>query len=160
MNTNTSTIHVIRRLAPARRCWNDREPLVHSHGGRTHSHAPIDTDQPVRLRSLLTMGLAGGLVPSPSALVVLVGAIALHRAWFGVVLVIFYGAGMAVTLVGIGLLLSRLRGRFIRRAQPGSALARGFALLPMVTAALICVIGLGACHPRAGSGLKSHRRHR
>jgi nickel/cobalt exporter len=116
------------------------QPLVHSHGGRTHTHAPI-TDQPLRLRSLLTMGLAGGLVPSPSALVVLVGAIALHRAWFGVVLVVFYGAGMAVTLVGIGLLLSRLRGRFIRRVQPGSLLSRAFSVLPVATALLICVIG-------------------
>jgi nickel/cobalt transporter (NicO) family protein len=115
-------------------------PLVHSHGGRMHSHAPI-TDEPVRLRNLLSMGLAGGLVPSPSALVVLVGAIALHRAWFGVVLVVFYGAGMAVTLVGIGFLLSRLRGRFIRRVQPGSVLSRAFGTLPLLTAGLICVIG-------------------
>ncbi len=117
------------------------KPLVHSHGGRTHTHAPV-SDQPVRLRSLLTMGLAGGLVPSPSALVVLVGAIALHRAWFGVVLVVFYGAGMALTLVGIGLLLSRLRGRFIRRIQPGSGFSRAFAVLPVATASLICVIGV------------------
>ena len=114
--------------------------VVHSHGGRVHSHAPVG-DQPVRLRNLLSMGLAGGLVPSPSALVVLVGAIALHRAWFGVVLVVFYGAGMALTLVGIGLLLSRLRGRFVSRVQPGSAFARGFAVLPLLTASLICVIG-------------------
>ena len=126
--------------APAAVLERPVQPLVHSHGGRTHSHAPI-TDQPLRLRSLLTMGLAGGLVPSPSALVVLVGAIALHRAWFGVVLVVFYGAGMAVTLVGIGLLLSRLRGRFIRRVQPGSLLSRAFSVLPVATALLICVIG-------------------
>jgi ABC-type nickel/cobalt efflux system permease component RcnA len=106
-----------------------------------HSHAPV-TDEPVRLRNLLSMGLAGGLVPSPSALVVLVGAIALHRAWFGVVLVVFYGAGMAVTLVSIGFLLSRLRGRFIRRVQPGSSLSRAFGTLPLLTAGLICVIGL------------------
>jgi nickel/cobalt exporter len=116
------------------------KPLVHSHGGRRHSHAPI-TDEPVRLRNLLSMGLAGGLVPSPSALVVLVGAIALHRAWFGVVLVVFYGAGMAATLVGIGFLLSRLRGRFIRRVQPASLLSRAFGTLPLLTAGLICVIG-------------------
>jgi ABC-type nickel/cobalt efflux system permease component RcnA len=115
--------------------------VVHSHGGRTHSHAPI-SDEPVRLRSLLTLGLAGGLVPSPSALVVLVGAIALHRAWFGVVLVVCYGAGMALTLVGIGLLLSRLRGRFVNRIRPEGRFATALAALPLLTAALICVIGL------------------
>ena len=107
-----------------------------------HTHAPIDPDQPVRLRNLLSMGLAGGLVPSPSALVVLVSAIVLHRAWFGVLLVAFYGAGMALTLVGIGLLLSRLRGRFMRRVQPGGTFARAFTVLPLVTAAVICLIGL------------------
>ncbi len=128
------------RGAPAAVLARPAAPLVHSHGGRAHSHAPV-TDEPVRLRSLLTMGLAGGLVPSPSALVVLVGAIALHRAWFGVVLVIFYGAGMAVTLVGIGFLLSRVRGRLATRLRPGSASARGFATLPLVMAAVICVLG-------------------
>jgi nickel/cobalt exporter len=105
-----------------------------------HTHAPIG-DEPIRLRNLLSMGLAGGLVPSPSALVVLVGAIALHRAWFGVILVIFYGAGMALTLVGIGFVLSRLRGRVVRRLTPGSGLSRGFAVLPLLTAGLICIVG-------------------
>ena len=117
------------------------ERLVHSHGGRTHSHAPINPDQPIRLRNVISMGLAGGLVPSPSALVVLVGAIALHRAWFGVILVVFYGAGMALTLVGIGLVLSRLRGRFMSRLTAGSRFGRAFTILPFGTASLICVIG-------------------
>jgi nickel/cobalt exporter len=117
------------------------ERLVHSHGGRTHSHAPINPDQPIRLRNVISMGLAGGLVPSPSALVVLVGAIALHRAWFGVILVVFYGAGMALTLVGIGLVLSRLRGRFMSRLTAGSRFGRAFTILPFGTASLICIIG-------------------
>jgi ABC-type nickel/cobalt efflux system permease component RcnA len=73
---------------------------------------------------------------------VLVGAIALHRAWFGVVLVICYGAGMALTLVGIGLLLARLRGRFVNRMRPNGRVATALAALPLFTAALICVIGL------------------
>ena len=63
------------------------------------------------------MGMAGGLVPTPSALVVLLGATALGRAWFGVLLVAIYGIGMALTLLG-------------RRApaRPAPALAR--AALP------------------------------
>ncbi len=74
------------------------------------------------------MGFAGGLVPSPSALVVLVGAIALGRAWFGVLLVVAYGAGMAVTLTGAGLLLVRARAALDRRAaRPASAWARSRA---------------------------------
>ena len=51
------------------------------------------------------MGVAGGLVPSPSALVVLLGAIALGRTWFGITLVLCYGIGMAATLTAAGILL-------------------------------------------------------
>ena len=51
------------------------------------------------------MGVAGGLVPSPSALVVLLGAIALGRTVFGVALVLGYGIGMAATLTAAGLIL-------------------------------------------------------
>jgi ABC-type nickel/cobalt efflux system permease component RcnA len=55
--------------------------------------------------------LTGGLVPSPSALLVLLAAIGLGRAWLGVVLVICYGIGMAATLTGIALLAARGRVR-------------------------------------------------
>ncbi len=65
---------------------------------------------------LIGMGVAGGLVPSPSALIVLLGAIALGRTWFGVALVLAYGAGMAATLTATGLLLVRLADR----ARPSS----------------------------------------
>jgi ABC-type nickel/cobalt efflux system permease component RcnA len=87
------------------------------------------------------MGLAGGLVPSPSAVVVLLGAIALHRAWFGVLIVIAYGAGMATTLVGIGVLLSRARTRVSRTLQQRQRAAAAFRLLPLVTASVIVLVG-------------------
>jgi len=92
----------------------------------------------------VALGLAGGLVPSPSAVVVLLGGIALGRAWFGVALVLAYGAGMAATLTGIGLLLARLRARMDRRLQlpAGSLLAKAGRLLPAVTASVIVVVGL------------------
>ena len=114
----------------------------HSHdGGPAHSHAlPAG---PVGWRTLAGMGVAGGLVPSPSALVVLLGATALGRAWFGVVLVVCYGLGMAVTLTGAGLLLLRAQAVLDRRgwsAGRGRRLAR---LLPVLTAAVVVVVGLG-----------------
>jgi len=92
----------------------------------------------------MPMGFAGGLVPSPSALVVLLGAIALGRAWFGVLLVLAYGAGMAMTLTGAGLLLVHARAALDRQAsapaRPGIAsLSR---VLPLVSAAAIIVVGL------------------
>jgi nickel/cobalt transporter (NicO) family protein len=115
----------------------------HSHGpGHAHGHhAAVGAP---RTRSLVALGFAGGLVPSPSAIVVLLGAIALGHAWFGVLLVVAYGAGMAATLTGLGLLLLRARRSVDRRAalrRPGWAVAAGRAL-PLATASLIVLAGL------------------
>ncbi|MCA1719675.1 MAG: sulfite exporter TauE/SafE family protein [Actinobacteria bacterium] len=117
-------------------------PHEHSHGGVTHSHAPVP-DGPLGWRTLAGMGIAGGLVPSPSALVVLLGATALGRAWFGVLLVLVYGLGMAVTLTAAGLLLLRAQDVLDRR---GWTLGRGRdlgRLLPVLTASVVVLVGLG-----------------
>jgi nickel/cobalt transporter (NicO) family protein len=89
-------------------------------------------------------GWPGGLVPSPSALVVLLGGIALGQAWFGVALVVAYGLGMAATLTGVGLLLAHLRTRMDGRLRlpAGSLTARAGRLLPAATASVIVVVGL------------------
>lgn len=91
----------------------------------------------------MLMGLAGGLVPSPSALVVLLGAIAIGRAWFDVVVITAYGASMAATLIAAGLLMARLRDRitaFLARSHP--ALAGSLRYVPMATAGLVLLGGL------------------
>jgi nickel/cobalt transporter (NicO) family protein len=100
--------------------------------------------RPLGRRGLVALGLAGGLVPSPSAVVVLLGGIALGHAWFGVALVLAYGVGMAATLTGVGLLLAHLRTRVDRRlALPaGSLLARAGRLLPVAAASVIVAVGL------------------
>jgi len=141
-----------------------------AHSPREHAHAPGEQlrglgsqhrhqdVQPARKRwfrrgnwRLAAVGLAGGLVPSPSALLVLLGGIALGRAWFGALLVLFYGVGMAAALVGTGLLLVLARDRFEQwstrrttaRAIPGQVLVLGLVrALPMLTA--IAVMGVGA----------------
>jgi ABC-type nickel/cobalt efflux system permease component RcnA len=95
------------------------------------------------------MGVAGGLVPSPSALIVLLSAIALGRTAFGILLVIGYGVGMAGTLTAAGLLLVRIRDRYQRRAAGragrgiGAAAARWQTIMPYVTAGLVLLVGLG-----------------
>jgi ABC-type nickel/cobalt efflux system permease component RcnA len=96
----------------------------------------------MRLRGLLAMGFAGGLVPSPSAIVVLLGAAALGRTWFGVLLVLGYGAGMAATLCGIGLALARWRDR-VERHSAGRLVGLMRRLAPPVTAGIIVVVGVG-----------------
>jgi nickel/cobalt exporter len=117
----------------------------HPHGhGHDHPH-PHDHGPPLGRRGLVALGLAGGLVPSPSAVVVLLGGIALGRAWFGVALVLAYGLGMAATLTGVGLLLARLRTRMDRRLHlpAGTLPARLGRLLPVATASVIVLVGLG-----------------
>ena len=122
----------------------------HSHAGHTHTHdhdhghSHAHDHGPVEWRSLVPLGLAGGLVPSPSAVVVLLGAIALGRAWFGVGLVIAYGLGMAVTLTAAGIALVRARGAIERRlASPGAGrLSSVVGALPKLTATCIVAGGL------------------
>jgi ABC-type nickel/cobalt efflux system permease component RcnA len=116
-------------------------PLEHSHGGRTHTHAPLP-DGPLSWKTLVSMGVAGGLVPSPSALLVLLGATALGRAWFGVLLVLAYGVGMAVTLTVAGLLLLRAQALLDRRGWSAGRGRHLVALLPLLTAGIVVVIGL------------------
>ena len=118
------------------------EPRAHSHGGRSHTHAPLP-DGPLSWKALAGMGVAGGLVPSPSALLVLLSASALGRAWFGVILVVAYGLGMALTLTAAGLLLLRGQALLDRR---GWSVGRGqgvVRLLPLGTAGIVVLVGLG-----------------
>ena len=103
-----------------------------------HSHAPTPA---AGWRSLILPGLAGGMVPSPSALLVLLGGIAIGRAWFGVLLVLAYGIGMALALVGAGYLLHRVRFRVAERLE-SQTWARVSAALPVITSSLIVVGGL------------------
>jgi len=81
------------------------------------------------------------MVPTPSALVVLLGGIALNRAWFGVALVAAYGLGMAGVLVGAGMLLLRARTGLESRVRTGR-FARVAAVLPVATACLVVIAGL------------------
>ena len=124
-----------------------RHPNPHDHDhphphGHHHDHGPAG--RPLGRRGLVALGLAGGLVPSPSAVVVLLGGIALGQAWFGVALVVAYGLGMAATLTGVGLLLAHLRTRMDGRLRlpAGSLAARAGRLLPAATASVIVVVGL------------------
>ena len=92
------------------------------------------------------IGIAGGLVPSPSALIVLLAAIGLGRTGFGILLVVAYGVGMAATLAGAGLLLVALQRRLDRRpARPwlSRLTARLSAATPLATATLVMLVGAG-----------------
>jgi ABC-type nickel/cobalt efflux system permease component RcnA len=89
------------------------------------------------------MGVAGGMVPSPSALVVLLGAVALGRTWFGVLLVLTYGLGMAATLTAAGLVLVKLSKRWAGGVTARVVGARLTAATPVMTASVVVLVGLG-----------------
>lgn len=109
----------------------------HSHG--SHSHLPPGTDgSPVTWRSLLILGISGGLVPCPSALVVLLSSIALGRIGFGLVLVLAFSLGLAGVLTALGLLLVRAKRLFERLPTQ-----RWVRVLPAVSALFIALLGLG-----------------
>ena len=143
--TSGATLAVVG-VGLLRRAWRHRGSAVtisqdhdHDHGhGHHHEHAH---QPPMSRKALMAVGAAGGLVPSPSALVVLLGAIALGRTWFGIALVLGYGVGMTLTLVAAGLLLVRARTTLEDRfAQHRAAAIR---VLPLATASLVVVAGVG-----------------
>jgi ABC-type nickel/cobalt efflux system permease component RcnA len=137
---------IIARVRALLRSRRGHESHAHTHD-HSHSH---DAPQSISLRGLLALGITGGLLPCPSALVVLLGAISLHRVGLGLLLVVAFSAGLAAVLTGIGLALvvaRRLLGR-VREARALSA-SRAVRLagrlapaLPAVSAIAVSAVGL------------------
>ncbi len=122
--------------------------FVHSHGGREHTHLPPGTDgTPVTWRNLLALGVSGGLLPCPSALVVLLSAISLHRVGYGLLLVVAFSFGLASVLTGIGLLFVYARRWVARPMQSAGGLVR---VLPILSALVITCAGLFICYEAVG----------
>lgn len=125
---------------------DDSHAHGHSHTADHHHHGlAAHAPHRPRRRALIGMGIAGGLVPSPSALVVLLGAVALGRTALGIALVLAYGLGMAATLTAAGLALVKLGhrmrpGRHVRFATAIGWLSRS---APVATASLVLLVGLG-----------------
>jgi nickel/cobalt transporter (NicO) family protein len=109
---------------------------AHHHG---HSHLPPGADgSPVTWRSLLGLGISGGLLPCPSALVLLVTAVSMNRVALGMVLVLAFSLGLAGVLTTVGLLFVK-GSRLVRRLPQVGAWGR---VLPTASALVITVIGL------------------
>ena len=83
------------------------------------------------------MGASAGLIPCPSALVVLLGAIAQHQVGLGLLLIVAFSRGLAATLTALGLAVVHA-GRLLSRLPVPGALT---AALPALSAALIVVVG-------------------
>lgn len=115
-------------------------PHFHSHwsAGEEHTHSPMEVvPQEISLRQLVRLGFAGGMVPCPTATVVLMTAIALNRIVFGLALVIAFSVGLAAVLVLIGVAMV-LAGERLKRYSGNGPLLR---YLPVVSAVLVTVLG-------------------
>ena len=109
-----------------------------------HTHKADEVALPTSRRGVLvTLGVTGGLLPSPSAVIVLLAAVAAGRAWYGVLLVLAFGVGMALTLAGVGFAVLRGQGRLLAMAErsPSPWVNRVLHRLPAVTASAVVVAG-------------------
>ncbi len=112
---------------------------AHDHGhdhGHGHSHEPPDE---LSMRSLIGLGVSGGLLPCPSALVVLLSAIALHRLAFGLALIVAFSLGLASVISGIGLAVLYARKLFTRLPSDHGRVVQ---VLPVASAVIITALGL------------------
>jgi len=95
--------------------------------------------QSVSLAQLFTLGITGGIIPCPAALIVLLSAFALHRVGLGLFLIVAFSVGLAGVLIGFGMLMVYAR-RFIAHLQIDGPLTRRW--LPAASSAFITVLGL------------------
>jgi nickel/cobalt exporter len=100
------------------------------------------------LRELCTLGIAGGIVPCPAALVVLLSAFSLHRIGFGLFLITAFSLGLAAVLVIVGLGMVYAKGLMSSRVGSGSPALR---YLPLLSSAFMVVLGLGIIASATGS---------
>jgi nickel/cobalt exporter len=130
----------------------------HSHApGAAHGHwmfwkKPVDDEtqsnllrsntnpaQSVSLTQLFTLGITGGIIPCPAALIVLLSAFSLHRIGLGFFLIVAFSLGLASVLIGFGMLMVYAR-RFMTRLQVDGPLTQRW--LPVASSAFITVLGV------------------
>jgi len=131
--------------------WGDRARTHHDHdpgpghhedgdrpGAHAHPHPHPAADGPVLSRKgLMALAIAGGILPSPTALVVLLASVALHRIGYGLTLIGGFSLGLATALVAVGLLALRARDVVARRMS-----GRAARVLPLASAGAIAVLGI------------------
>jgi nickel/cobalt transporter (NicO) family protein len=116
-----------------------RHDHTHTHEGHAHDHDGHRHPEPgMNVRQLLGVGISGGLIPCPTALVVLLAAISLHRVGYGLVLILAFSVGLAAAMTSIGLLAVTAKRAFTRLDFEAGAVR----LLPALSAFVIVSLGL------------------
>ena len=108
----------------------------HEHGPHTHTHDVPEGVAPLSRRGLVVLAGSGGIIPSPSAVIVLVSAFTLGRIGLGLALIGAFSIGLAATLTTVGLALVFGRSAVERRWSP-----RAMRLLPLGGALALVVLG-------------------
>jgi ABC-type nickel/cobalt efflux system permease component RcnA len=109
---------------------------AHDHGLGRHSHA-LPEGAPLSPRGLIALALAGGILPAPSALLVMLGAINAHRVGYGLALVLAFSIGLATALIVIG--MGALKARDLMQQRLSSTMGR---LVPVLSAVAIVAVGV------------------
>jgi nickel/cobalt exporter len=116
------------------------EAFVHTHRHDGHTHAHVVPEGPMALGGLVALGVSGGMVPCPSALILLLSAIALGHTALGLMLLLAFSAGLAMVLMAIGALVL-----YAKHMLPDARLAQRhpfFRLVPVFSAVVVVVMGL------------------
>ncbi len=124
---------------------HDHDASMHTHDGvHYHSHLPPEE---ISWKSLLALGISGGLLPCPSALVLMLSAISLGRTGYGMILTTAFSFGLAATLTAVGLVFL-----YVGKAFGGSRLAgsRILKTLPVASAFVIAAVGAVICYNSLG----------
>ena len=119
---------------------HSHDGVTHTHGGSTHTH---DVPQDLTWKTLLALGISGGLLPCPSALVLMLSAISLGRIGYGLVLTVAFSFGLAATLTIVGLIFLNVRNLFGRTALSEN---RVFQTLPVLSAFVVAFVGAVICY--------------
>lgn len=105
----------------------------HSKDGHTHEHPPLTH------KSLLAIGISGGIVPCPTALALMLVAISINRVGFGMILVIAFSIGLTTVLTILGTLAIHATSIFKRYDEKGMF----FRVIPLISAVVVIIIGIG-----------------
>jgi ABC-type nickel/cobalt efflux system permease component RcnA len=114
--------------------------FTHTHDGHTHSHLPPEE---ITWKNLLGLGISGGLLPCPSALVLMLSAISLGRVGYGIILTLVFSLGLAATLTSVGLIFLYV-GKVFGNSKFGEY--RIIKTLPVFSAFLIACFGAVICY--------------
>ncbi|MCU0238301.1 MAG: hypothetical protein MUC29_02585 [Pyrinomonadaceae bacterium] len=120
------------------------DEFTHTHDGHTHSHLPPEE---ITWKNLLGLGISGGLLPCPSALVLMLSAISLGRVGYGIILTLVFSLGLAATLTSVGLIFLYV-GKVFGNSKFGEY--RIIKTLPVFSAFVIACFGAIICYNSLG----------